>query len=110
MIQRPYSENMETPTPKNWLHLRRKPGSVYRQLFVNGRGVAASTLYAAFVNVEEPRTAEQIAEDYGVPLDAVRESIAYVASNPPEIQEDWKRDEATSAQISGQMTNLLAPS
>jgi hypothetical protein len=42
----------------------------------------------------EPETPEQIAADFDLPLDAVREAIAYCESNPPEIEEDFKREEA----------------
>lgn len=31
---------------------------------------------------------------YGLPVDAVKEAIAYCESNPPEILEDYAREEA----------------
>ncbi|MBW3539275.1 MAG: hypothetical protein KY476_03320 [Planctomycetes bacterium] len=77
-----------------WRFLDRKPGSVYKQLFVKGRNVAARTLYGRYLSEEEPRTAEQIAADYDLPLEAVLEAIAYCESDPPEIVEDWEREEA----------------
>jgi hypothetical protein len=43
---------------------------------------------------EGARTAEELAADFNVPLEAVREAIAYCESNPPEIREDWEREEA----------------
>lgn len=46
-----------------------------------------------FKNADEPRTPAEIAEDYGLPLDAVNEAIAYCQSDPPEIQEDFEREE-----------------
>jgi len=39
-------------------------------------------------------TVEEIAADYNLPVDAVQEAIAYCESNPPEIQQDWAREEA----------------
>ena len=39
-------------------------------------------------------TPEEIAADYNLPLEAVLESIAYCESNPPELAEDYARDEA----------------
>ena len=39
-------------------------------------------------------TPEQIAVEYGLPLAAVKEAIAYCESNPPEIAEDFAREEA----------------
>ena len=85
--------------PIFWKHLERKPGSLYRQLFIKDRGIAARTLYGQFVSEEEPRTAEQIAADWNLPLEAVREAIAYCETNPPEIQKDWEDEEALDEAI-----------
>ena len=82
---------MSTPTP--YTYLVRKPKSAYKQLFIKDRWVAACTLYGQSVG-EDARTPEQLAEDYNLPLEAVLESIAYCESNPPEIREDWEREEA----------------
>jgi uncharacterized protein (DUF433 family) len=81
-------------TPHNWKYLDRKPGSLYKQLFVKGRNIAARTLYAKYVSDDEPMTPEEIAADYDLPLEVVREAIAYCESDPPEIAEDWAADEA----------------
>ena len=85
---------MSASTPHHWVYLDRKPGSVYRQLFIKGRNIAARTLYGHYMSEEEPRTIEQIAEDYELPIEVVREAIAYCDSNPPEIQQDWEVEEA----------------
>jgi hypothetical protein len=82
---------MSTPNP--YKYLVRKPKSVYKQLFIKDRWVAARTLYGQSVG-EDARTPEQLAEDFNVPLEAVLEAIAYCKSNPPEIQQDWEREEA----------------
>jgi hypothetical protein len=37
---------------------------------------------------------EEIADDYGLPVEAVREAIAYCESNPPELLEDYARQAA----------------
>jgi hypothetical protein len=81
----------ESPHP--WKYLERRPGSSYRQLAIKGRRIWAWTLYCQFMNEKEPRTPEQLAEDWGVPLEAVHEAIAYCQSDPPEIREDLRRDE-----------------
>ena len=86
---------MSTPAPKHWVYLDRKPGSYYRQLFVKGRNIRATTLYDDYVDEEEPRTPEQIATDWELPLAAVQEAIAYCESNPPEILQDWEMEEAS---------------
>jgi uncharacterized protein (DUF433 family) len=85
---------MDTPTPNRWVHLDRKAGSLYRQLFIKGRNIAARTLYGQYASAEEPRTPEQLAEDYDLPIEAVREAIAYCESDPPEILQDWAAEEA----------------
>jgi uncharacterized protein (DUF433 family) len=49
-------------------HLERRPESNYRQLFIKGRRIRAEVLYRQTVGLE-PRTPEQVAEDYELPLD-----------------------------------------
>lgn len=87
---------MTTPAPTVWLHLARKPGSNYRQLFIKGRNISARTLYGQYLDGEDGpgRTPEQLAEDFDLPLEAVREAIAYCESDPPEIRADWEMEEA----------------
>jgi uncharacterized protein (DUF433 family) len=63
-------------------------------LFVKGKRIRARILYGLLMNETDPQTPEQIADDYGIPVEAVREAIAYCASNPPEIDEDYQREEA----------------
>ncbi|HEV2296128.1 MAG TPA: hypothetical protein VGR35_19950 [Tepidisphaeraceae bacterium] len=46
------------------------------------------------MNDEEPRTVEQLAEDYNLAPEAVEEAIACCWTNPPEIELDWRYDEA----------------
>jgi hypothetical protein len=50
--------------------------SNYRQLFVCGRSLRAETLYRATIGAE-PRTPEEVAADFGVPLAAVHEAVRY---------------------------------
>jgi hypothetical protein len=80
-------------TPKTWKYLVPNLRSSYKQLYVKDRWIAARTLYGQYMTEEGPRTPEQIAEDWDVPLEAVLESIAYCESNPPELLEDYARDE-----------------
>jgi uncharacterized protein (DUF433 family) len=85
---------MTASASNRWVYLDTKPGSAYRQLFIKGRNIAARTLYGHFMSAEEPRSPEQIALDYQLPIEAVREAIAYCESNPPELEEDWAAEEA----------------
>jgi hypothetical protein len=80
-------------TSVTWKHLVRKPKSVYKQLFIKDRWIAARTLFGQTVG-EDARTAEELASDYNLPLEVVLEAVAYCESNPPEIREDWEREQA----------------
>ena len=75
-------------------YLARKPKSVYKQLFIKERWIAARTLYGMYAREESPMTPEQIAADYDLPLEAVQEAIAYCESNPPELLDDYAREQA----------------
>lgn len=74
--------------------LERKPNSNYKQLFVKGTRIMARILYGQYMSEEEPRTVEEIATDYNLPIEAVREAIAYCDTDPIEIREDFAREEA----------------
>ena len=56
-------------------YLKPKPGSNYRQLFVHGR-IRAEILYRETVG-PEPLTPEEVASEYGLPVEAVVEAIDY---------------------------------
>jgi uncharacterized protein (DUF433 family) len=74
--------------------LERKPKSNYKQLFIKGTRIMARILYGQYMSEEEPMTVEQIAEDWNLPVEAVREAIAYCDTDPIEIREDFAREEA----------------
>jgi uncharacterized protein (DUF433 family) len=78
-----------TAPSTHYQYLERDRFSSYRQLSIKGRRIRAYTLYCAYMNEEEPRMPEQIAADYGVPLEAVHEAIAYCRSNPRELAMDF---------------------
>ena len=90
---------MSTET-NHYKYLAPEPDSSYRQLRVKGRRIFAATLYTMTVGDEPRLTPEEVAAEYDLPLEAVLEAIAYCESNPPEIAEDFARDEAR-AQASG---------
>jgi hypothetical protein len=50
-------------------------------------------LYGLFMSSQGPRTPEQIAADYDLPLEALREAIAYCQTDPPELRGDFEREE-----------------
>src|SRR5207253_5591628 len=74
-------------------HLERRPGSNYKQLFVKGRKIRALILYSQTVG-EDARTPEEVAEDYHLPLEVVREAIDYCVHNPDVLREDYDRETA----------------
>ena len=73
---------MNTPptpqSPGQWKHLERNPKSAYKQLFINGTRIRAEVVYRLAVG-PEPKTPEEIAADYNLPVEAVKEAIAYCA-------------------------------
>jgi uncharacterized protein (DUF433 family) len=76
-------------------YLAPNPKSRYRQLFIKGTRIRARSLYGWYGPPEEEgMSAEELAADFGLPLEAVLEAIAYCESNPPEIAEDFAREEA----------------
>jgi uncharacterized protein (DUF433 family) len=75
-----------------WQFLAPNPKSAYKQLFIKGTRVRAEVVYYLAVG-REPMTPEEIAADYGLPLAAVVEAIAYCASKPPELEEDHRAEE-----------------
>ena len=90
----------------DYKYLKRKRGSRYRQLFVNGR-IMAEILYRETVGLE-PRTAEEVAADYGLPVEAVLEAIHYCQHNPEILDADRAR-EATHIKQDGRDRWPYAP-
>jgi uncharacterized protein (DUF433 family) len=80
-------------TSTQYQYLAPNPKSAYKQLFVKGTRVRARVLYGWYA-CEEPRTPEEIAADYNLPVQAVKEAIAYCEANPPELLADYAREEA----------------
>ena len=80
-------------TRRKWKYLERRPGSSYQQLAIKGKRIFAWTLYCEFMSEKDPRTPKQLAEDWGVPLEAVQEAIEYCQSDPPELREDYRKQE-----------------
>src|SRR5687767_4981591 len=70
-----------------------RDGSRYRQHFIRGRNLRAETLYRATVG-PEPMTPEQVAEDYGVPVEAVLEAIRYCLDHADLLRREREADRA----------------
>src|SRR5207237_9528971 len=56
--------------PREWKYLERRPGSSYQQLCIKGKRIWAWTLYCESFVEKEPRTPEQLAADWGIPVEA----------------------------------------
>ncbi len=84
---------MSQSATTKWQYLAPNPNSSYKQLFVKGTRIRARVLYGLFMSAEEPMTPEEIAAEFSLPLPAVKEAIAYCQSNPPQIAQDFSREE-----------------
>jgi hypothetical protein len=82
---------MSEPAP--YKHLRPKPGSRYQQLAVGGR-IRAEILYRETLG-SEPLSPEQVAREYGVPVEAVLEAIHYCEQNQALLDAERAREQAT---------------
>lgn len=80
-------------TSTHYKYLGPNPKSSYRQLFVKGTRIRARVVYGLFA-CDEPMAIDEIAADLKLPVDAVKEAIAYCESNPPELLADYVREEA----------------
>jgi uncharacterized protein (DUF433 family) len=74
-------------------YLEHRAGSRYRQLYVKGRKIRAEVLYRQTIG-EEPRTPEEVAQDYDLPVEAVLDAINYCKFHPDVLAAD-RRQEST---------------
>jgi hypothetical protein len=72
-------------------YLKPKRGSRYRQLFY-GR-IRAEVLYRETVGTD-PLTPEEVAREYNVPVEAVREAIDYCVKNKDLLDAERAREDA----------------
>jgi uncharacterized protein (DUF433 family) len=79
--------------PNSYKCLEPRPCSNYRQLFIKGRRIRAEVLYRETVG-EDPRTPEEVARDFDVPLEAVQEAIHYCVHNEEFLRQEREREEA----------------
>jgi uncharacterized protein (DUF433 family) len=73
-------------------YLEPRPRSNYRQLWVKGRHIRAEVLYRHTVG-PEPRTPEEVADDYGLPVAAVQEAVEYSIRNQTLLDAERNREE-----------------
>jgi uncharacterized protein (DUF433 family) len=80
----------------SFLYLAPKPGSNYRQLFVRGR-IRAEILYRKVIGAEQ-LSPEEVARDYGLPLEAVLEAIDYCRANRELLDAERAEEESSIAE------------
>ena len=84
---------MNPSTSTSWKYLAPNPKSAYKQLFMQGTRIRARVLYGWYACADGMSPAA-IAQEFQLPVEAVLEAIAYCESNPPELLEDYAREEA----------------
>ena len=72
-------------------YLAPRSGSAYKTWFVKGRKLRADVLRGE-TEGEDARTPEKVAEDFGVPAEAVYEAIRWCGEHPEALREDYERD------------------
>ena len=85
------------PETIDYIHLAPREGSGYQQCFIKGRNLRAETLFRAMMG-PEPMTPDEVARDYDVPVEAVREAIHYCLRDAAllrrEREADWAESQA----------------
>jgi hypothetical protein len=74
-----------------YCHIGPRASSNYRQYFVNGTRTRAETIYRYVVGPDS-QTPEQVADDCGLPIEAVMECIRYCEVNRDLLQEELTAD------------------
>lgn len=80
-------------TQVQYQYLEPRPRSHYRQLWVKGRHIRAEVLYRCTVGAE-PRTPDEVAQDYDLPVEAVQEAIDYAVHNQGLLEAERAREAA----------------
>jgi hypothetical protein len=99
---------MKLPCSCQFQYLELRPDDSIRQPFVKGRGIWAEVLYRETIG-EDARTPEQLAEDFEIPLGAVREAIDFCEQNAEYLREERERQEARWRQRDAKHPPLLPP-
>jgi uncharacterized protein (DUF433 family) len=83
-------------TNGTYKHLGPRRGTLFRQYFVNGRGLRAETVYNDIVGPEQ-MTPEEASRNWDLPLEAVLECIDYCEKNADLLRQEWEEGEADLA-------------
>jgi uncharacterized protein (DUF433 family) len=75
-------------------HIGPRYGSSYRQFFINGTKHRAETIWAATLG-DGAQTSEEVAADFGVPVEAVYECIHYCEHHADVLRRDYEMEQET---------------
>ena len=78
--------------------LEAHPRSNYQQLWVKGRHIRAEVLYRLTIG-PEPRNPEEVAQDYGLPVEVVQEAIDYSVCHKALLDAERAREQARMKQL-----------
>src|SRR2546423_221276 len=101
-------ENQMMPEEKVYEHLEARPCSNYRQLFIKGRKIRAEVLYRETIGLE-PRTPEEVAQDFRVPLEAILEAIDYCIHNEGLLRQEREREDEADRRMGLDRPPLVPP-
>ena len=85
-------------TQVQYQYLESRPRSHYQQLWVKGRHIRAEVLYRLTVGAE-PRTPEEVAQDYDLPMEAVHEAIDYAIRYQEVLEAEQAREVSRMQQL-----------
>lgn len=88
-------EPRETPV-EPWKHLVRRRHPWRKQLYVKGRNMTARQLVGAMV--ANRMTEQETADDYGLPVEVVREALVYVEQDKELIAAEAETERLTQPQ------------
>lgn len=94
--------------PNSYQYLEPRTGTRFRQLFFKGRRLSAEDLYRQTIG-EDPRTPEEVAEDFDVPVDAVREAINYCTHHEELLRREREEELARSEEFFRRYPPLQPP-
>lgn len=80
-------------TQVHYQYLESRSRSHYRQLWIKGRHIRAEILYRLTIGTE-PRTPEEVAQDYDLPVGAVYEAIDYARRHQELLAAERARETA----------------
>jgi hypothetical protein len=99
---------MTGKTETQYQHLEPRPGSNYRTLFRKGRRIRAAVVEQA-IHGPDPFTPEEFAEEFQVPLEAVREALKYVRAIPGSTAKPRHFDSVQSSGRGGRQVTGIDP-